>query len=101
VVEGLCELFAHLYLKGTANEAAEGAAAGVAGGAVRDPLTDPRGPQAQEAAKFLKVQLLNEDPVYGGGLRLALAAFEKHGSHLASFVEHVKLHKSFPYRNLK
>ena len=73
----MCELLAHLYLKDAANGASS--------------TTDP-----SEAAKFAKIHLANEDPVYGGGLRLALSAFEKHGSHLPSFVEHVKLNKSFP-----
>lgn len=87
MVEGLCELFSHLYLKRIAGDAA------FKESSKRTVKSD----QAQEeAAKFLRLHLKNEDPVYGNGLRGALQAFERLGEHLPSFFEQVKLKKAFP-----
>ena len=66
VVEGLCELFAHLYLQSlfdvTAFRGAEVGAGREAG-------------DAASARLFMALMKSNADPVYGGGYRSALAAY--------------------------
>jgi hypothetical protein len=92
VVEGLCELFSHLYLKKVAGDVPTTAES------LDNRTNSANSPERtqEEAAKFLKLHLQNEDPVYGNGLRGALHAFERLGQDLPSFFEQVKLKKAFP-----
>jgi len=121
VVEGLCELFAHLWLKSVRNSSAAAAAASSlpsssssspfkrgdkgespvgkhrtnattgaaaalasssAAAAAAAAAAAPKESQTaagSDAQVFLDLQKNNEDPVYGGGFRLALQAFESDG----------------------
>lgn len=42
----------------------------------------------------------NPEPVYGGGLRAARAAFDRFGLLLPAFMEHVRVHASLPKQAL-
>ena len=98
VSEGLCELFAYLWLcdrklqnqtQQHQHQHRESGLEGCGGG---------RGGGGGEAEKFLELHLSNEDPVYGGGLRAALEGYERCGRDVNKLLDHAVKHKAFPRR---
>jgi len=115
VCEGLCELFGYLWLRRQAEaEAAAGlggaAGAGSGGGGAggrsngsggggNSPVSSggvQRGSGGGDAAVFLELHRKNEDPVYGGGFREALAALDRCGGDAAKLVAFVEANRAFP-----
>jgi hypothetical protein len=117
-VEGLCELFAYLWLKSIANPCSleEAAAAAHANSSSSSSSSSAEHKKdvssavpvsvvevedaaaAEDALLFLDLQKSNEDPVYGGGFRAALKAFEAPGvgRRLPLLLHLVKEHRALP-----
>jgi len=84
--EGVCELFAWLWLGGGRWDRG-----GVAGS---NPKGDPR--VAAWAERRRRQMEVRKDPVYGDGFRAALRGYEACGENLWTFLEHLRVHESFP-----
>jgi hypothetical protein len=84
--EGVCELFAWLWLGGGKWDGG-----GVIG-------SNPKGDKRIHAwAERRRRQMeFRKDPVYGDGFRAALRGYEACGENLWTFLEHLRLHESFP-----
>ena len=82
----MCELFAWLWLGGGKWDRG-----GVIG-------SNPKGDKRIHAwAERRRRQMeFRKDPVYGDGFRAALRGYEACGENLWTFLEHLRLHESFP-----
>jgi hypothetical protein len=84
--EGVCELFAWLWLGGGKWDR---------GGVIGSNPKDDKRIHAWAERRRRQMEF-RKDPVYGDGFRAALRGYEACGENLWTFLEHLRLHESFP-----